>query len=241
MKNKTFNALHVWKQMEDLAIPILHLSPVDRAVYSHLLRHSRLEGKRQLRFSIRGIAQRACLSAWSTRRAVRSLVANGALRLATRGRAGHLVHVRLPEEIRTVRADKITGNGSPSLSRAAGLEAADFLQTRELPEAIHRREGGFCFYCSRRLSPKTRCLDHVIPLAQMGGNSYRNLVSCCAECNSLKGERRAPDFVRWLFRDGRITSAELRARLRSLKLLASGKLLPVLPRQENKERIRLTS
>jgi hypothetical protein len=29
--------------------------------------------------------------------------------------------------------------------------------------------------------PKWRCLDHVAPLAHMGRNSYRNLVSCCAK------------------------------------------------------------
>jgi len=235
MKNKILNALHVWKQVEDLAVPRLHLSPIDRAVYSHLLRHSRLEGRQQLRFSIRGIAQRACLSPWTTRRAVRSLVAKGALRLATRGRAGHLVYVRLPGEIPAVRPGKFTGNAALSPLGAADLDAVNFLHTRELREAIHRREGGRCFYCSRRLSPKTRCLDHVIPLAQMGGNSYRNLVSCCGECNSFKCERRAPDFLRWLFRDGRLTSAELRARLRSLKLLASGKLRPVFPAPLDKQ------
>ena len=44
MKNKKLNAVQVWKQMEDLAVPRLHLSVFDRAVYSHLLRHSRLGG-----------------------------------------------------------------------------------------------------------------------------------------------------------------------------------------------------
>src|ERR1041385_5024768 len=37
-----------WKQFEDHLIPTLRLSAIDRAVYSHLFRHSRLEGKRQL-------------------------------------------------------------------------------------------------------------------------------------------------------------------------------------------------
>ena len=42
MKNKKLNAVHVWKQLEDLAVPRLHLSVHERAAYSHLLRHSRL-------------------------------------------------------------------------------------------------------------------------------------------------------------------------------------------------------
>src|SRR5260370_1230240 len=52
MKNKKPNAELVWKQLEDLLAPRLRLSVIDRTVYSHLLRHSRLEGKLRLRFSI---------------------------------------------------------------------------------------------------------------------------------------------------------------------------------------------
>jgi hypothetical protein len=35
-----------------LGIPGLRLSVIERAVYSHLLRHSRLEGNKRLQFSI---------------------------------------------------------------------------------------------------------------------------------------------------------------------------------------------
>jgi hypothetical protein len=52
MKNKKPNAGLVWKQMEDFLAPQLNFSLTDRAVYSHLLRHSRIEGKPQVRFSI---------------------------------------------------------------------------------------------------------------------------------------------------------------------------------------------
>jgi len=53
-------------------------------------------------------------------------------------------------------------------------------------------------------------------------------VSCCLECNSNKGERPAGDFLRWLYREGRLTGAELAGRLRALEALAAGKLRPVL-------------
>jgi hypothetical protein len=52
-------------------------------------------------------------------------------------------------------------------------------------------------------------VDHVVPRAQFGRNSYRNLVSCCVECNSAKGERDARDFLRSLYRKGGLTKAEL--------------------------------
>jgi hypothetical protein len=67
-----------------------------------------------------------------------------------------------------------------------------------------------------------------VPRAQSGRNSYRNLVSSCMECNSQKGERPAGDFLRWLYREGRLTAAEMAGRLRALEDLAAGKLPPTL-------------
>jgi HNH endonuclease len=234
MKNKKINAVHVWKQLEDLLMPRLHLSPFERAVYSHLLRHSRLEGRPQLCFSIAWLARGACLSDRAARKAVRSLVARGALRLAERSRAGHVVQVLLPEEIRFVRAGKsavcrdncLTGAGR--LPSPGKLEKADFLKTRALREAIHEREGGVCFYCLHRVTPMVRGIDHVVPRARGGGNGYCNLVSSCSECNSQKGERRAEDFLRWLWREGRLSADEFSGRLRALARLAAGKLRPPL-------------
>jgi hypothetical protein len=236
MKNKKLNAVHVWKQLEDLLVPRLHLSVFDRAVYSHLLRHSRLEGRLQLRFSILWLARGACLSAWAARKAVRSLVAKGALRLAERSRAGHVADVRLPEEIRSVRGGKIAACDA---ARPPSVDNSDFLESRALRQAIHEREGGFCFYCLRRLRPMVRCLDHVVPRVRRGGNGYRNLVSSCAECNSQKGERRAEDFLRWLYREGRLSAGELSGRLRALAGLVAGKLRPRLPSQRDGETARL--
>ena len=57
MQNKTLNAAQVWKQMEDNLVPRLRLSALDRSIYSHLLRHSRLEGKLRLRFSVQWLAR----------------------------------------------------------------------------------------------------------------------------------------------------------------------------------------
>jgi len=234
MKNKKINAVQVWKQLEDLAVPRLHLSVIDRVVYSYLLSHSRLEGRPELRFSILWLARGACLSTASVRKAVRSLVAKGAMRLAERSRAGHVVAVRLPEEIRSVRAGKTAARATERLPAggrmhsAGDLEKADFLETRALREAIHAREGGFCFYCLHRLTPIVRGVDHVVPRVRGGGNGYRNLVSACGECNSQKGERRAEDLLRGLYREGRLSANELSGRLRALARLAAGKLRPPL-------------
>lgn len=226
MKNTKPNAEQVWKHFEDFLVPRLRLSIIERVVYSHLLRHSRLEGRPRLRFSIGWLARGACLSTTSVRQAVRQLVAKGALRLVERTRAGHFVDVRLPEEIRGARSLRI-GAGDPARqAQAVPLEKVDFLETKARRQAIHARERGLCFYCLRRLTARVRCLDHVVPRVRQGRNSYRNLVSCCVECNSQKGQRPAEDFLRRLYRERRLNAVELAGRLRALDAVASGRLPP---------------
>jgi len=229
MKNKKPNAELIWKQLEDLVVPQLRLSIIDRAVYSHLLRHSRLEGKLRLHFSIAWLACGMCVSGGPVRQAVRRLVGLSVLRLVERTKAGHVVEVRLPGEIRAIRPNGTDERGPARVPRGASLEETDFLKTKPLRDAIHARERGQCFYCMRRLTPTVQCLDHVVPRVHLGRNSYRNLVSSCVECNSHKGERGAADFLRWLYRERRLTAVELTGRLRALDTLAQGKLRPPVP------------
>ena len=228
---KRLDAEAIWKQIEDVVVPQLRLSVIDHVVYSHLVRHSRLEGKRRLRFSILWLARNICLSGCPTREAVRRLAAQGVLRLVERSKAGHVVEVRLPEEICGVRAKAIRAREAAREADATDIENVDFLKTLELRRAIHAREGGKCFYCLRRITPRLECLDHVVPRVRLRCNSYRNLVSACMECNAQKGEQPAEEFLRWLFREHRLSAAELNGRFRTLELLAEGKLRPQLPSQ----------
>jgi len=148
MKSKEVNALQVWKDFEDVLAPQLNFSATDRVVYSHLMRHSRLEGKQRLRFSLAWLAHGVGMSTGSVRPAVRRLIARGVLRLVERNcQAPHFVHVRLPEELPAVR--RAATSAAPRSSRpprgAASLEKVDFLQTQALRRAIHDREGSACF------------------------------------------------------------------------------------------------
>jgi len=228
MKTNKPDAALVWKQLEDVLAPRLGLNLTERVVYAHLLRHSRLEGKRQLRFSIVQLARSVRLSDQPARHAVRSLAAKGALRLVDRTQAGHLAEVFLPEEIHAAPPEGAMPSCLARRHRSSNLEEMDFLQVSSRREAIHARERGLCFYCLRRFVARGRVLDHVVPQARGGNSSYRNLVSCCVECNSQKGASAAEDFLRTLYRLRRITSAELEARLRALEALAAGDLRPIL-------------
>ena len=244
MKLKKLNLKLLWKQFADFLYPRLRLSLTDRAVYFFLLRHTRLEGRLQLHCSIPWIARGLGISTGPVRESVRRLAVLGALRLVQRSKAGHILEVRLPDEIRPADSGAIApsdpsspphpGNRGPFASPlpsvgpdpSFNLERLDFLKTRALRQSIHLRERGHCFYCLQRIDARVQCLDHVVPRVKAGCNSYRNLVSCCLECNSQKGERSAPDFLRSLYREQRLTASELNARLRALDVLTSGKLPP---------------
>lgn len=231
--NKKVNAERVWKQLDDDVVPQLKLSVIDRAVYSYLLRHSRLEGKPRVKFPVTWLANGTRLCIGTTRHSLHRLFDKGALRLVECAKSGHVVHVRLPHEIRGVHVGKIAP--PVRIVPAAKLEEMDFLQNRALRGAIHAREQGRCFYCRRRIERRQRCLDHVVPRARLGRDSYRNLVSCCVECNSKKNDRSGEEHLRWLYRERRISANDLRGRLRALDDLAAGKLKPPLPGQDDRK------
>jgi hypothetical protein len=229
-------------QFEDVLAPRLGLTVKERAVYSYLLRHSLVIGKLRLQFAVMSLARILGLSIGAARQAVRRLDELGALRVLERSKSGHLAEMRLPEKIRAIRPGKngasiAMGVGAMGVGAvrvvttwaagetpAATLETRDFLKTWALRKSIHDRERGASFYCLRRTPANVHCLDHVVPRVRFGRNSYRNLVSCCLECNSRKGDRPASNLLRTLYRLGRLTPAELDGRLRALKDLAAGKL-----------------
>ena len=234
MNNKKLDAGRLWKQVDDDVVPQLRLCVIDRAVYCYLLRHSHLEGRPQIRFTVAWLANGTRLCVGTTRKSLHSLFDKGALRLVECAKSGHVVHVRLPGEIRGVMVGKVAA--PVPIVPAAKLEETDFHENRTLRRFIHAREGGRCFYCLRRIERQQRCLDHVVPRAKLGRNSYRNLVSCCYECNMKKKDRPAEELLRWLYRERRLDNPEFNGRLRALDDLAAGKLKPLLPGEERAEK-----
>jgi len=55
---------------------------------------------------------------------------------------------------------------------------------------VYERDHHTCGYCLTRLSSTNRTIDHIIPISRGGAKfDYKNVVSCCSECNGKKGNK----------------------------------------------------
>ena len=56
--------------------------------------------------------------------------------------------------------------------------------------AIYMRDGMACAYCGRTVEDGVQLsLDHITPYSHGGSNSEKNLITCCAHCNSVRQDR----------------------------------------------------
>jgi len=53
--------------------------------------------------------------------------------------------------------------------------------------AIFKRDNETCQYCGIKCGKHTISVDHIIPRARGGKNTWRNLVTACVTCNNTKG------------------------------------------------------
>ena len=63
------------------------------------------------------------------------------------------------------------------------------INPRPTKDAIRKRDGGECQYTGKILSWKEGNIDHVIPRAQGGKNTFENMVWSCKEVNSIKADK----------------------------------------------------
>jgi len=221
MNRKKLDAAQVWHDIEEHLVPALSLYHSDRSVYFYLVRRSRLAGRRKLNTAYRTLSRGAGLSRSTVRNVLRRLIAKGLVRILNRSYRGIYIEVLLPREIPGCVVERIYDGRR--------LDALDFYSSNHRRSAIYRREAGRCFYCLRRIYRGVQVIDHVIPQAQGGTHSYRNLVACCLDCNMAKRDRPAAALLRQHFRDGKLDAIELNSRLAALRALTRGKLKPVLP------------
>ena len=103
-----------------------------------------------------------------------------------------------PQAIKLILKDKAFAvDNSPKMfhSEKASFEVPYVIQLKEMAmgkrfgrvgfsrRGVLARDGFKCVYCGREATT----IDHVIPQAMGGQNSYENCVAACKKCNNKKG------------------------------------------------------
>jgi hypothetical protein len=220
--SRPLDPIRIWTEIEDFFVPNLGPWLSERALYFHLIRRTRLTGRRALLTSTGELARNMRMSRKSARTALWRLANKGAVRVLERNRSGHLVEVRIPNEIPGCLRASPGSNSSSPISEA-------WLRSKAGRRAVFERDGNRCFYCLRQLDTRSSVLDHIHPRARGGREDYWNLVACCFSCNSMKRDSTPLDFLRQLVRENLINRREFRQRLAALQALRKG-LKPKLPK-----------
>lgn len=53
-----------------------------------------------------------------------------------------------------------------------------------------------CLYCNAKLSHDNATADHIIPISNGGNNTQVNLIVCCDDCNSERGNIEFKEFLK---------------------------------------------
>ena len=81
---------------------------------------------------------------------------------------------------------------SVTLKIPSVIKLRDFIRHNSMELILSRRnifhrDNYTCQYCGNKTGPHT--IDHIIPKERNGGDSWENLVTACARCNLVKGNR----------------------------------------------------
>lgn len=87
--------------------------------------------------------------------------------------------------VRTVRYDLAV----PRIIRLLGYDRLPAQHVKLNRRNLFARDRNQCQYCGRLFPSSELTLDHVLPRAQGGGDSWENLVCACVSCNARKGGR----------------------------------------------------
>lgn len=75
----------------------------------------------------------------------------------------------------------------PSIIRLSFFVRVPYKKVVLTRKNILRRDGFKCAYCGR--SDLQLTIDHIVPRARGGNDSWENLVCACTSCNNRKGDR----------------------------------------------------
>jgi 5-methylcytosine-specific restriction endonuclease McrA len=87
--------------------------------------------------------------------------------------------------VRTVRAEIAV----PRIIRLLGYDRLPAQAVKLNRRNLFARDRNQCQYCGKHFPTADLSIDHVLPRAQDGGESWENLVCACLWCNARKGGR----------------------------------------------------
>ena len=90
--------------------------------------------------------------------------------------------------VRTVRCDIAV----PRIIRLLGYDRLPAQGVKLNRRNLFARDRNQCQYCGKTFPTSELSIDHVMPRAQGGGDTWENLVCACIRCNARKGGR-TPD------------------------------------------------
>ena len=208
-----------------------HLCPLldayEQMLYHYLFRNTYLIGSKECVVGLKSLRHKVGLgtgipgrppSEDQVRVKIRSLEGKGAIKLLERSRQGTRIRVFLPKEIENCVPPELP-------EKKVDIENIDFSKP-PFRKAIVSRENQMCFYCFRTLKEGKYEIDHIIPSAQGGNSSYRNLVAACLECNNAKGDMEVEDFLRSLYRKNLLSAEEMQDRIKSVAEIQQGSWIP---------------
>lgn len=77
----------------------------------------------------------------------------------------------------------------PSVVRLSRFRHVPSSRVQPHRRNIYLRDDHRCQYCGEKFAAKDLTLDHVLPKAQGGRDTWENLVACCEPCNRGKADR----------------------------------------------------
>lgn len=209
-----------------------HLAPkldvYEQAVYLYIVRHTVAIGQSEAVIGFKSARKKMAFgvgtagtppSEGTIYEKLKGLESKGCIKVLSSERTGTRVRVIPLEGIPGLIA-------VPAAEPALTLEQIDFFSTPENRKLILEREGHKCFYCLAGLNGENHVVEHVVSRPN-GNNSYRNLVASCRQCNNRKNSDTAEDFLRTLYREGLLSSEDLKTRISHLERLRAGELRPV--------------
>jgi len=211
-------------EIQDKLVPIL--DSYEQAIYHYLFRHTYLVGVETCLYSTRtaeiglGTGDNSKQPSMKTRsKKLRSLEEKGCVQILERSNKGITVKLFLPNEIPGIQTQVVE-------SESLDLEELDFYKDRRLLNSLLDREDYRCFYTGRKITAENCYLDHVIPQASSGNNSYKNIVASCYDANSMKNDKPADEFIRILYKEEIISLSEFQELKEKLASLQAGELKP---------------